>query len=51
MSALEALESSIWTSDNRAIRTLDLTEVALDGAEIQTFELGQPQELIALGGN
>ena len=48
MSDLEALTFYIWTSDNRAIRTLDLTQVDLDGSEIQTFALDQEQTFVNL---
>jgi choloylglycine hydrolase len=44
MSDLKALTFYIWTNDDRAIRTLDLTRVDLDGDEIQTFPLDQAQE-------
>jgi hypothetical protein len=49
MSDLNALTFSIWTHDNRAIRTLDLNAVDLDGTEIQIFELDQVQIFVALG--
>jgi choloylglycine hydrolase len=48
MSDLKALKFSIWTEDNRAIRTLDLTKVDLDGSQIQTFELDQSQQFVDL---
>lgn len=48
MSDLKALTFSIWTSDNRAIRVLDLNKVDLDGSEIQLFALDQPQTAIDL---
>jgi choloylglycine hydrolase len=48
MSDLEALTFYIWTSDNRAIRTLDLTKVDLDGAQIRTFALDQEQTFVDL---
>lgn len=51
MSDLTALTFSIWTSDNRAIRTLDLNTVELDGSEIKTFALDQPQTFVELGGS
>jgi choloylglycine hydrolase len=49
MSNLTARTFAIWTSDNRAIRTLDLTTVDLDGTEIQTFPLDQEQTFVDLG--
>jgi choloylglycine hydrolase len=49
MSNLTARTFYIWTSDNRAIRTLDLTAVDLDGSEIQTFPLDQEQTFVDLG--
>jgi choloylglycine hydrolase len=51
MSDLQALTFYIWTADNRAIRTLDLNAVDLDGTEIQTFKLDQEQPFVELGGN
>jgi penicillin V acylase-like amidase (Ntn superfamily) len=51
MSDFKALTFYIWTSDNRAIRTLDLNAVDLDGTEIQTFKLDQEQTFVELGGN
>jgi choloylglycine hydrolase len=48
MSDLKALTFYIWTSDNRAIRTLNLTEVALDGTDIETFTLDQAQTFVDL---
>ena len=49
MSDVKALTFYIWTSDNRAIRTLDLNAVDLDGTEIQIFKLDQEQTFIELG--
>ncbi len=49
MCDLKALTFSIWTSDNRAIRVLDLNNVDLDGSEIQLFTLDQPQTVIEIG--
>jgi choloylglycine hydrolase len=49
MCDLKALTFSIWTSDNRAIRVLDLNNVDLDGSEIQLFALDQPQTVIEVG--
>lgn len=40
----------IWTNDNRAIRTLDLTKIDLAGPTVQTFALDQPQTFVPLGG-
>ena len=51
MSDLTALTFYIWTSDNRAIRTLDLNAVDLAGSEIQTFPLDQAQTFVDLGGS
>jgi choloylglycine hydrolase len=51
MSDLKALTFYIWTSDNRAIRTLDLTAVDLDGTEIRTFTLDQEQTFVELSGS
>lgn len=51
MSDLKALTFFIWTYDNRAIRTLDLTQVALDGAEIVTYKLDQEQTFVNLAGS
>lgn len=48
MSNLTARTFAIWTSDNRAIRTIDLTTIDLDGTEMQTFPLDQPQTFIDL---
>ena len=49
MSDLKALTFSVWTSDTRAIRTVNLNDLALDGTEMQLFPLDQPQEFIAIG--
>ena len=49
MSDLKSLTFSIWTYDNRAIRTLDLKSMPLDGDEIQTFALDQKQTFVTLG--
>ncbi|MGH2613812.1 MAG: linear amide C-N hydrolase [Thermomicrobiales bacterium] len=49
MSDLKALTFYIWTNDNRSIQTLDLSTLDLDGREIRTFDLDQPQTFIALG--
>jgi hypothetical protein len=49
MSDLSALNFCIWTSDNRAIRTVDLTAVERDGSEIQTYPIDQAQTFVALG--
>jgi hypothetical protein len=51
MSDLKALTFYIWTHDNRAIRTLDLAALDLDGTEITTFKLDQPQTFVELGGS
>ncbi len=49
MSNLKALTFYVWTSDNRAIRTVNLNDMDLDGTEMQLFPLDQPQEFIAIG--
>lgn len=49
MSDLKALTFYVWTYDNRAIRTVNLNDLDLDGAEIQLFPLDQPQEFITIG--
>jgi choloylglycine hydrolase len=49
MSNLTGRTFAIWTSDNRAIRTLDLNTIDLDGTEVQTFPLHQEQDFIDLG--
>lgn len=51
MSDLTALTFYIWTSDNRAIRTLDLNAVDLAASEIQTFPLDREQTFVDLGGS
>ena len=48
MSDLKSLTFYIWTSDNRAIRTLDLTSIDLGGSQIQTFALDQEQTFVDL---
>jgi choloylglycine hydrolase len=48
MSDLKALKFYIWTEDDRAMRTLDLTQVDLKGSEIQTFKLDQAQDFVDL---
>ena len=37
MSNLTARTFAIWTSDNRVIRTIDLTKVDLDGTRCRPF--------------
>ena len=49
MCDLKALTFSIWTSDNRAIRVLDLNKVNLDDKDIQLIALDQQQSFIEVG--
>jgi penicillin V acylase-like amidase (Ntn superfamily) len=43
MSDLKSLTFYIWTYDNRAIRTISLNDVDLEGSDVVTYQLDQPQ--------
>jgi choloylglycine hydrolase len=46
MSDLTHQRFYIWTEENRDVRTIDLNAVPLDGKEIVTYKLDQPQRAI-----
>jgi choloylglycine hydrolase len=50
MSDLQHRTFYIWTYDNRAIRTLDLTKLDLTGSAIETFPLDQQPGVVPLAG-